>query len=52
MLHAFDHAIRIHVLDGYLMFVGPARNGQLLELGYNPNADRIFHAMTARPKFL
>ena len=22
MLHAFDHAIRIHVLDGYLMFVG------------------------------
>lgn len=52
MLHAFNNAIRVHVLDGYLVLVGPARNGQLLELGYNPGANRIFHAMKARPKFL
>ncbi len=34
------------------MFVGPVRNGQILEIGYNPTTDRLFHAMAARPKFL
>lgn len=52
MVHAMDYAIRVHVMDGCLMFVGPARDGQLLEIGYNPTSDRLFHAMPARPKFL
>ena len=50
--HAMDHAIRVHVMDGYLLLVGPRRDGQLLEVGYNPTADRVFHAMPARPKYL
>lgn len=50
--HAVDNAIRVHVMDGYLMLVGPAQDGQLLEIGYNPTNDRIFHAMPARPKYL
>ena len=52
ILHAFTNAIRVHALDGYLMLVGPAADGQLLELGYNAARDRIFHAMSARPKYL
>ncbi len=39
-------------MDGYLLLVGPRRDGQLLEIGYNPAADRVFHAMPARPKYL
>ena len=39
-------------MDGYLMLVGPAQDGQLLEIGYNPTTDRIFHAMPVRPKYL
>ena len=52
ILHAFTNAIRVHALDGYLMLVGPAADGQLLELGYNAARDRIFRAMSARPKYL
>lgn len=52
MIHAYDNAIRVHILDGYLMLVGPARDGRLLEIGYNTRRDRIFHADNARRKFL
>ena len=50
--HAIEHAIRVHAMDGYLLLVGPRRDGQLLEIGYNPAADRVFHAMPVRPKYL
>ena len=50
--HAVQHAIRVHVLDGYLIVVGPARDGALLEIGCSPTRDRILHAMKARPKYL
>ncbi len=50
--HAIEHAIRVHAMDGYLLLVGPRRDGQLLEIGYNPTADRVFHAMPVRPKYL
>ena len=50
--HAIGHAIRVHAMDGYLLLVGPRRDGQLLEVGYNPTADRVFHAMPVRPKYL
>lgn len=46
------NAIRVHVMDRYLILVGPTRNGELLEIGYRPEFDRTFHAMRARPKFL
>lgn len=49
---AIEHAIRVHAMDGYLLLVGPRRDGQLLEIGYNPTADRVFHAMPVRPKYL
>ncbi len=47
--HPVDNAIRVHVMDGYLMFVGPAQAGQLLEIGYNPTTDRIFHVCPPDP---
>ncbi len=50
--HAIDHAVRVHAMDGYLLLVGPRRDGQLLEVGYNPGADRVFHAMPVRAKYL
>ena len=50
--HAIEHAIRVHAMDGYLLLVGPRRDGQLLKIGYNPAADRVFHAMPVRPKYL
>lgn len=50
--HAIDHAVRVHAMDGYLLLVGPRRDGQLLGVGYNPGADRVFHAMPARAKYL
>lgn len=52
LIHAKLNAIRVHVMDGYLILVGPTRSGDLLEIGYRPEFDRIFHAMKARPKFL
>lgn len=52
MVHAKDNAIRVHLMDGYLMLVGPARDGQLLEIAYRPDLDRIFHAQAVRPKYL
>ena len=50
--HAIDHAIRVHAMDGYLLLVGPRSDGQLLEVGYNPAAARVFHAMPGRSKYL
>lgn len=51
IFHAIRWAIRAHELDGYTMFIGPGRSGQLLEVGLN-RRDQVFHAMPARPKFL
>lgn len=54
-LHAWAFAIHAWDLgDGLVMYVGPARSGDLLEVGvvewYGTIA--IVHAMTARAKFL
>lgn len=45
LIHAKLNAIRVHVMDGHLVLVGPARSGDLLEIGYRPESDRIFHAI-------
>lgn len=55
MVHAFNNAVDAYDLgDGFVMLVGPARDAQLLEIGYISSADAhiIVHAMKARPKFL
>lgn len=52
MLHAMRNALFVHFLDGYRMVIGPARDGQLLEVGVNSSSNAIFHAMTARGQFL
>lgn len=56
MLHAFDNAIDAYDLDeGFVMLIGPARNAQLLEVGYVTSSDGahiIVHATKARPKLL
>ncbi|WP_212753961.1 hypothetical protein [Nakamurella aerolata] len=49
--HAVANAIRVWPMDGFDMIVGPARDGSLIEVGINRDSD-IFHAMTARRKFL
>ena len=55
MMHALRNPIRIESLDeGFTMFVGPDRAGNLLEVGVI-DSDRgpvIVHAMPARPKYL
>jgi|LSQX01.1.fsa_nt_gb hypothetical protein len=49
--HALDHAMFWFDMDDFDMYVGPALNGSLLEVGVNRDGD-VFHAMAARPKFL
>jgi hypothetical protein len=49
--HALDHALFWFDMDDFDMYVGPAQNGALLEIGVNRDGD-VFHAMPARPKFL
>jgi hypothetical protein len=55
MRHALRNPIRSADLgDGLTMFVGPARDGTLLEVGVADSATGpvIIHAMQARPKYL
>lgn len=55
MRHAHRHPLRVAELDdGLTMFVGPARNGTLLEVGVadSDSGPVIVHAMRARPKYL
>jgi len=46
-----SNAIRAIDFDGYTMFIGPAVDGVLLEVGVNRGDDR-FHCQKARPRFL
>ncbi|CAN5898594.1 hypothetical protein BH23ACT5_BH23ACT5_10340 [soil metagenome] len=55
ILHAFDNAILTEDLEeGFTMFVGPDRAGNLHEVGVVGSADGpvVVHAMPARPKYL
>ena len=49
--HAYNNAIKVHLLDGYQILIGSTPSGELLEIGVNQDGD-IFHAMKARLKFL
>lgn len=54
--HALEFAIRVHDLeDDLVMFVGPTRAGDLLEVGVVTDAAEapcVVHAMPVRSKFL
>lgn len=55
IIHAFDHPTRYQELDeGFTLVIGPARSGQLLELGFidTDEGPVIVHAMPARRKYL
>lgn len=55
MLHAVRNAVATEDLgDGFTMFIGPARDATLLEVGAVDGEDGpvIVHAMAARPKYL
>jgi hypothetical protein len=55
MRHALRNPIRTADLgDGLTMFIGPARDGTLLEVGTadGDSGPVIIHAMQARPKWL
>lgn len=54
MAHAFHNAIDAYDLgEGLIMLVGPARDAQMLKIGYITSTDAhvIVHAMKARPRF-
>jgi hypothetical protein len=54
-LHAYNYPVLIEGLDeGLLMFVGPDRDGRLLETGLVTASDGpvIVHATSARPKYM
>jgi hypothetical protein len=55
MRHAMRNPIRVAELDEeFTMFIGPGRDGTILEVGAVDGSDGpvIIHAMRARPKFL
>jgi hypothetical protein len=55
MRHALRNPVRVVDVDeGLTMFVGPARDGTLVEVGVadSDSGPVIVHAMRARPKFL
>jgi hypothetical protein len=55
MRHALRNPIRVEDLDNDLtMFIGPARDGTLLEVGVADSdaGPVIVHAMQARPRYL
>lgn len=55
MTHAFNNPILVEDLDeGFTMFVGGDRSGDLLEVGVVDGEDGpvIVHAMPARPQYL
>ncbi len=55
MLHAWAFAVASYDLgDGLVMFIGPDRAGNLLEVGVVEwyEAIAVVHAMRARPRFM
>ncbi len=55
MLHVVRNFIRIAQRDEFTMLIGPARDGQLLEVGVlDAGSDDpvVIHAMPVRPDFL
>lgn len=55
MTHAFNNPILVEDLDdGFTMFIGGDRSGDLLEVGVVDGEDGpvIVHAMPARPQYL
>jgi hypothetical protein len=55
MLHALRNAIRIAASDEFTMVIGPARDGQLLEVGVldaGRDSPVVIHAMPVRPNLL
>jgi hypothetical protein len=55
MLHALRNAIRIAESEDFTMLIGPARDGQLLEVGVlDARGDDpvVIHAMPVRPDLL
>lgn len=55
MLHAWAFAVTAYEFDdGMVMFIGPGRSGDLLEVGAVDwhGTVAIVHAMRARPRFL
>jgi hypothetical protein len=53
IIHAYQHPIRVLVLDDLTMLIGPDVAARLLEIGVSTSEgiDFIVHAMPARPKF-
>ena len=53
MIHAYQHPIRVVILDDLTMLVGPDLAARLLEIGVSSaeGIDFIVHAMPARPKY-
>jgi hypothetical protein len=53
MLHALRNTIRKFDVDETTMFIGPARNGALLEIGVLEfeTDPTVIHAMPLRPAF-
>jgi hypothetical protein len=53
MRHALRNPVGVANLDDALtMFIGPARDGTLVEVGVADTGPVIVHAVRARPKFL
>ena len=54
IIHAYQHPIRVLVLDDLTMLIGPDLAARLLEIGVSTSEgiDFIVHAMPARPKFI
>jgi hypothetical protein len=53
--HAVRNAIRQHIADEFVMLIGPATDGTLLEIGVldlEGEDPVVIHAMPARPQFL
>lgn len=51
--HALHNYVRVFDADEVAMFIGPAQNGTMLEVGVVQDDDdpRIIHAMPARARF-
>lgn len=52
MNHAILFTVEIIDMDDLVMFIGPRRDGSMLEVGVSTLEPRIVHADNARPKFL
>lgn len=51
--HATTNATKQHDFeDGFVLVIGPAADGTILEIGINTETETVVHAMQARPKFL